>query len=138
MKILLAATALAISSAVTTQAADIFTCGASGCAERDGRVERISSDSLTTHWVRFGERLSALVNYSEEPDGLHLVVTMRRGVGEKPGVERFETVLAASQSVTILIPRNAGEEPEQVVLTNAGGLLQIAEPPIASSKQQRS
>jgi hypothetical protein len=76
-----------------------------------------------------------LVNYRDEPDGLHVVVTMQPGVREKAAVERFEAVLAAGQSAAISIPRAAGEAPEQVVLTNAGGHLQIAEPPAAISAQ---
>jgi hypothetical protein len=43
--------------------------------------------------------------------------------------------LAAGQSAAIYIPRAAGEAPERVVLTNAGGHLQIAEPPAAVSAQ---
>jgi hypothetical protein len=52
-------------------------------------------------------------------------------VSEKPAVERFETVLTAGQSAAFSIPRAAGEAPERVVLTNAGGHLDIAEPPAA-------
>jgi hypothetical protein len=133
LKPLLAAAALAIIGAVTVQAADIFTCGALGYATHDGRVERVCSAPVTTHWTKLGERFSALVNYLDEPDGLHVVVTTQRGVREKAAVERFETVLAAGQSAAISIPRAAGEAPERVVLTNAGGHLQIAEPPAAVS-----
>jgi hypothetical protein len=64
-----------------------------------------------------------------------VVVTTHQGVREKPAVEWFETVLAAGQSAAIYIPRAAGEAPERVVLTNAGGHLQIAEPPAAVSAQ---
>jgi hypothetical protein len=74
-----------------------------------------------------------LVDYRDEPDGLHVVVTTQRGVRVKTAVERFETVLAAGQSAGFSIPRAAGEAPERVVLTNAGGHLQIAEPPAAVS-----
>jgi len=56
-------------------------------------------------------------------------------VREKAVVERFETVLAAGQSAAFSIPRAAGEAPERVALTNAGGHLQIAEPPAAVSAQ---
>ena len=129
MKTLLAAAALAITGAVTVQAADIFTCGALGYAMHDGRVERVCSAPVTTHWTKLGERFSALVSDLDEPDGLHVVVTMQPGVREKAAVGRFETVLAAGQSAAISIPRAAGEAPERVVLTNAGGHLQIAEPP---------
>jgi hypothetical protein len=90
---------------------------------------------VTTHWTKLGERSSALVYYLDEPDGLHVVVTTRQGMREKAAVERFETVLAAGQSVAVSIPRAAGEAPERVVLTNAGGHLQIAEPPAAISAQ---
>jgi hypothetical protein len=129
MKTLLAAAAFAITGAVTVQAADIFTCGALGYAMHDGKVERVCSAPVTTHWTKLGERLPALVNYFDEPDGLHVVVTMPPGVRVKAAVERFETVLAAGQSATVSIPRAAGEAPERVVLTNAGGHLQIADLP---------
>ena len=129
MKTLLAAAALAITSAVTVQAADIFTCGALGYAMHYGKVERVCSAPVTTHWTKLGERLPALVNYFDEPDGLHVVVTMPPGVRVKAAVEQFETVLAAGQSATVSIPRAAGEAPERVVLTNAGGHLQIADLP---------
>ena len=129
MKTLLAAAAFAITGAVTVQAADIFTCGALGYATHDGKLERVCSAPVTTHWTKLGERLPALVNYLDGPDGLHVVVTMPPGVREKAAVEQFETVLAAGQSATVSIPRAAGEAPERVVLTNAGGHLQIAGPP---------
>ncbi len=135
MKTLLAAAALAITGAVTVQAADIFTCGAIGYAMHDGRVERVCSAPVTSHWMKLGERFSALVYYRDAPDGLHVVVTTRQGVREKAPVERFETVLAAGQSTAVSIPRGAGEAPERVVLTNAGGHLDIAEPPATVSAQ---
>jgi hypothetical protein len=129
MKTLLAAAALAITGAVTVQAADIFTWGALGYAMHYGKVERVCSAPVTTHWTKLGERLPALVNYFDEPDGLHVVVTMPPGVRVKAAVEQFETVLAAGQSATVPIPRAAGEAPKRVVLTNAGGHLQIADLP---------
>jgi hypothetical protein len=70
-----------------------------------------------------------LVSYINEPDGLHVVVTMQPGERETAAVRRFETVLAAGQSAAVSIPRAAGEVPERVVLTNADGHLQIAQPP---------
>ena len=85
--------------------------------------------------MKLGERFSALVYYREESDGLHVVVTTQPGVRLKATVERFETVLAAGQSAAFSIPRAAGEAPERVVLTNASGHLQIAEPPAAVSAQ---
>jgi hypothetical protein len=135
MKTLLAAAALAITGAATVQAADIFTCGAVGYAMHDGRVERVCPAPVTTHWTKLGERFSALVNYRDEPDGLHVVVTMQPGERETAAVGRFEMVLAAGQSAAFSIPRAAGEAPERFVLTNASGHLQIAEPPAAVSAQ---
>ena len=129
MKTLLAATALAITSAVTVQAAEIFNCGGLGYAMHDSRVETTCSAPATTHWMKLGERFSALVYYLDEPDGLHVVVAMQPGLRVKAAVERFETVLAAGQSAALSIPRAAGEAPERVVLTNAGGHLNITEPP---------
>jgi hypothetical protein len=129
MKTLLAVAALAITGAATVQTADIFTCGGLGYTMHNGRVERACSAPVTTHWTNLGERFSALVYYLDEPDGLHVVVTTHQGVRQKAAVERFETVLAAGQSASVSLPRAAGEAPERVVLTNAGGHLQIAEPP---------
>jgi hypothetical protein len=134
MKTLLAAAVLAITGAVTVQAADIFTCGAVGYAVRDGRIERVCSAPVTTHWMKLGERSSALVSYLDEPDGLHVVVTTQPGVRVEAG-ERFETVLTAGQSAAFSIPRAAGEAPERVVLSNAGGRLHIAEAPATVSTQ---
>ena len=78
MKTLLAAAALAITGAVTVQAADIFTCGGLEYAMHDGRVERVCSAPATTHWIKLGERFSALVYYRDEPDGFHVVVARTR------------------------------------------------------------
>jgi hypothetical protein len=135
MKTLLAAAALAITSAVTVQAADIFTCGAVGYAMHDGRVERVCSAPVTTHWTKLGERFPALVNYRDEPDGLHVIVTTHQGERETAAAGRVETVLAVGQSAAISIPRAAGEAPERVMLTNAGGHLQIAEPAASVAAQ---
>ena len=135
MKTLLAAAALAITGAVTVQAADIFTCGAVEYAMHDGRVERVCSAPVTTRWMKLGGRFSALVYYRDEPDGLHVVVTTRQGVRVKAAVEQFETVLAAGQSATVSIPRAAGEAPEQIVLSNAGDHLHITEPTASVSAQ---
>ena len=58
MKTLLAAAALAITGAVTVQAAEIFTCDGLGYAMRDGKVERVCSAPVATHWPKLGERSS--------------------------------------------------------------------------------
>ena len=115
MKTLLATAALAITGVATVQAADIA--------------------PMTGHWTKLGAHSSALVYYIDEPHGFHVVVTTQRGARDKAAVERFETVLAAGQWAAVSIPRAAGEAPERVVLTNAGGHLQIAEPPAAVSSQ---
>jgi hypothetical protein len=115
MKTFLATAALAIAGVVTVQAADIA--------------------PVTAHWAKLGERFSALVYYIDKPDGFHVVVTTQQGAREKPSIARFETVLAAGQSAAVSIPRAAGEAPEQIVLSNAGGHLHIAEPPDSVSTQ---
>jgi hypothetical protein len=135
MKTLLAAAALAITGAATVQAAEIFTCGGLGYAMHDGKVERACTAPVTTHWAKLGEHFSALVYYVEEPDGFHVVVTTQQGATEKAAVSQFETILAAGQSTAVSIPRAAGEAPERVVLTNAGGHLDIAEAPATVSTQ---
>jgi hypothetical protein len=113
MKTFLATAALAIAGVVTVQAADIA--------------------PVTAHWAKLGERFSALVYYIDKPDGFHVVVTTQQGAREKPSIARFETVLAEGQSAAVSIPRAAGEAPEQIVLSNAGGHLHIAEPPDSGS-----
>jgi hypothetical protein len=135
MKTLLAAAALAIAYAVPVQAAEIFTCGGIGYAMHDGKVEPACTAPVTTHWTKLAGHSSALVSYIDEPDGLHVAVTTQQGMTEKAPVERFETVLAAGQSVAISIPRGAGEAPALIVLSNAGGHLHIAEPPASVSAQ---
>ena len=68
MKTLLVAAVLAITSAVTVQAAEIFTCDGLGYAMRDGRVERVCSAPVTTHWTKLGERFSTPRAASEAPE----------------------------------------------------------------------
>ena len=115
MKTLLAAAALAIAGVVTIQAADIA--------------------PVTGHWTKLGKHFSALTYYLDEPDGFHVVVTTQRGASDKAAVERFETVLAAGQSASISIPRDAGEAPARIVFSNASGHLHIAEPPASAAAQ---
>jgi hypothetical protein len=115
MKIFLATAALAIAGVVTVQAADI--------------------GAATAHWAKLGGHFSALVYYIDKPDDFHVVVTTQQGAREKASIARFETVLAAGQSAAVSIPRAAGEAPEQIVFSNAGGQLHIAEPPDSVSTQ---
>jgi hypothetical protein len=115
MKTPLATAALAIAGVVTVQAADIA--------------------PVTGYWTKLGEQLSALVYYIDEPDGFHVVVTTQQGARDKAAVERFETVLAAGQSAAVSTPRAAGEAPAQIVVSNAGGHLHIAEPPASVAAQ---
>ena len=115
MKTFLAAGALAFAAAVRVQGADIA--------------------PVTAHWTKLGEQFSALVYYIDEPDGFHVVVTTQKGARDKAAVARFETVLATGQSAAVSIPRAAGEAPEQIVLSNAGDHLHIAEPKTAISVQ---
>ena len=95
--VFLATAALAIAGAGTLQAADIFTCSGLGYAAHNGRVELGCAAPVTTHWTKLGERFSALVNYRDEPDGLHVVVTMQPGERETAAAGRFETVVAEGQ-----------------------------------------
>ena len=129
MKTLFLATAtLAIAGAGTVQAADIFTCSGLEYAAHNGRVELDGTAPVTTHWTKLGGHSSALVYYIDAPDGLHMAVTTRQGTKEKAPVERFETVLPPGQSVAVSVPGTPGEAPAQIVLSNAGGHLDIAEP----------
>jgi hypothetical protein len=109
MKALLATAALVLAGAGTVQAADI--------------------PPVTAHWTQLGERVSALVYYIDEPDGFHVVVATEQGKREKAAALTFEAVLATGQSAEVLIPPAAGEGWAQIVLSNAGNHLHIAEPP---------
>ena len=135
MKTLLATAALAIAGAVTVQAAEIFTCSGLGNTIHNGRIVRTCTAPVTTHWAKLGEHFSALVYYVAEPDGFHVVVTTQQGATEKAAVSQFETILAAGQSTAVSIPRAAGEVPARMVLSNAGGHLDIAEAPATVSAQ---
>ena len=127
MKTLLAAAAFAITGAVTVQAADISPGSGLGYVMHDGQVERACTSPVITYWTKLGERF--VVNYVNERDGCHVLVTTQRG-------ERlFDAVLAAGQSAAVSIPRAAGEAPVRIVLSDAGGYLDIAEPPAAVSTQ---
>jgi hypothetical protein len=63
------------------------------------------------------------------------VVTTQQGATEKEAVSRFETILAAGQTTAVSIPGAAGEAPALMVLSNAGGHLDIAEAPATVSAQ---
>jgi hypothetical protein len=115
MKTLLAVAALAIAGVVAVQAAHIA--------------------PVTAHWAKLGGRFSALVYYIDKPDGFHVVVTTQQGAREKASIARFETVLTAGQSAAVSVPRAAGEAPEQIMLSNAGRHLHIAEPTASVSAQ---
>jgi hypothetical protein len=112
MKTLLATAALVLAGAVTVQAADI--------------------PPVSAHWTKLGDRFSALVYYIDEPDGFHVVVATEQGTGKKAALT-FETVLAVGQSAEVSISRGAGEAWPQIVLSNAGDHLHIAEPPASVS-----
>jgi hypothetical protein len=121
------AAALAITGAVTAQAADIFTCSGIGYVMHDGQVERACTAPVITYWTKLGEHF--VVYYVNERDGFHVLVTTQRGE------RQFDAVLAAGQSAAVSIPRAAGEAPVRIVLSNAGDHLDIAEPPAAVSGQ---
>jgi hypothetical protein len=115
LRTLLAAAVLVVAGAVTAQAADIA--------------------PVTGHWTKLGADRSALVYYTDEPDGFHVVVTTQQGRTSRAAVERFETVLAAGQSAAVSIPRGAGQAPVRMLLSNAGDHLHIAKPIAAASAQ---
>ena len=108
MRTLLAAAAFAVAGVTAAQAADI--------AAMTGHVTKLDADS------------SALVYYTAAPDGFHVVVTTQQGLTDQAAVARFETVLAAGQTVAVSIPRAAGEAPARIVLSNAGNHLHITRP----------
>ena len=90
-------------------------------------TEPACTSPVITYWTKLGERF--VVNYINERDGCHVLVTTQRG-------ERlFDAVLAAGQSAAVSIPRAAGEAPVRIVLSDASGYLDIAEPPAAVSTQ---
>ena len=113
MRTLFAAAALAVTGAMTVQAADIA--------------------ALTGHLTKLDADCSALVYYTSAPDGFHVVVTTQQGSTDRAAIARFEMVLATGQSAAVSIPRGADEAPAQIVLGNAGNHLHIAEPNTAVS-----
>jgi hypothetical protein len=97
MKTLLAAAVLAITGAVTVQAADIFTCGGLGYAMHDGKVERVCTAPVTTHWTKLGQHSSALVYYTNEPDDLQECRTRERSGMGRTHRRAAEPVSASKQ-----------------------------------------
>jgi len=108
MRTVFAAAAFVVAGVATAQAADI--------AAKTGYEAKLDADS------------SALVYYTDAPDGFHVVVTTQQGLTDQAAVARFETVLATGQSATVSVPRGAGEAPARIVLSNAGDHLHIAKP----------
>jgi hypothetical protein len=109
----LLAAALAVANVTSAAAADIV--------------------ALTGHVTQLGAHCSALVYYIAAPDGFHVVLTTQQGFTDQAAIARFETVLAAGQSAAFSIPRNTGEAPVRMMLSNVGDHLHIAEPDVAVS-----
>jgi hypothetical protein len=57
-KTLVAAAALGIAGAATVQAAEIFTCSGLGYGIHNGKIERVCTTPVTTHWTELGGALS--------------------------------------------------------------------------------
>jgi hypothetical protein len=57
----------------------------------------------------------------------------QQGLSDRAAIMQFEVVLAAAQSAAVSIPRGAREAPAQIMLSNAGDHLHIAEPNAAVS-----
>ncbi len=62
--------------------------------------------------------LAGVAYYTPEPKGYHVVVTLAPR-GAAPAL-RFETVLAAEQSVTLSTPRMSGEPATSVEIARSG------------------
>lgn len=68
--------------------------------------------------------LSGVAYYTSEARGYRVVVTLAPRAAA-PGV-RFETVLAADQSVTLSTPRAPGDAPEAIEIARIGDRVQVS------------
>jgi hypothetical protein len=67
--------------------------------------------------------LTGVAYYTEEADGAHVVLTLQAPESATPF--RVVATLAQGQSVTLSVPRGAGEPPVNVRFTRRGGLVSM-------------
>lgn len=78
--------------------------------------------------------VSGIAYYTAEPKGYRVVVTLAPRAAA-PAV-RFETVLAAEQSVTLSTPRQPGAEPETVEIRRDGDRVLVTRSRVGSATRE--
>jgi hypothetical protein len=76
---------------------------------------------------------SALIYFTAEADGYHVVATVQSDDSEATVIFRFATVLAVGQTAEISVPHAPGEAPEAFLISRNEDRLVIGEPVTVAS-----
>ena len=79
--------------------------------------------------INFG-RVSGVVYYTVERQGLHVVATLAQGDSGKP--VRIEAILAPGQSVTLSAPRGVGKAPDTVSIRRHDDRILVEAAPVTN------
>lgn len=71
---------------------------------------------------------SALIYFTAEPDGYHVVATLQSDDSEATVIFRFATVLAVGQTAEISVPHGPGDAPEAFMISRVEEKLVVSEP----------
>jgi hypothetical protein len=83
----------------------------------------------------FGAGASALVYYTAERDGHHVVTTVQASEDEGAAVFRFTAVLADGQTSEVSMPRGPGQPAVTLKLIRQGARLRVEEPALLAMAQ---
>jgi hypothetical protein len=76
----------------------------------------------------FRNGASALIYFTAEADGYHVVATVQSDDSEATVIFRFVTVLAVGQTAEISVPHGPGEAPEAFLISRVDDKLVVGEP----------
>jgi hypothetical protein len=76
---------------------------------------------------------SALIYFTPETDGYHVVATVQSDDTEAMTVFRFTAVLAPGQTTEVSVPHGLGEKPDAIVIRRIGDRLTVDEPVTVAS-----
>lgn len=68
---------------------------------------------------------SALIYFTDEPDGYHVVTTVQTDDTESMKVFRFTSILAPGQRAEISVPNSTGEAGDAIVISRIGNRLNV-------------
>jgi hypothetical protein len=71
---------------------------------------------------------SALIYFTAEADGYHVVATVQSDDSEATVIFRFATVLAAGQTAEISMPHGPGDAPDALLISRVEDKLVVGEP----------